>query len=457
MKRNPIPQPDRQTPRGMSYVLALGIVMLLGAMGMAMIHTAGSERHKGLNQRDGMNARLAAESGMAYTTEVLEDFQIAGTPTPSALLNALGTYYNSKLPSGSVSWNDTEVVLRNLGGGPAGSAFLARFAPGTAANQFLLTVTGQTGLAQRDVTMRFDLVPGGSGLFDKGIVSAGPIYVSGSAQIQGRNGAAESDVLSLSQDGIIFSLSSSCDLAGDIFTISDDPNCIDLSGAVTIAGIGRNDPAIWDHIHLGVESQELPRPDVSLFAPFAVHTIAAVPPAGSTLTNIRIPANMNPTFNDNTTLRGVIYIESPNIVRFSGNVSVAGVIVTDDPGPGATATNQIVFQGNASLQGVEALPPGPDFDAIRALAGSSLLAPGFEVTMTGSMGTVGGTLAAEKFILQGNASLTVQGLIMNLGTSPLSMGGSTFITIDRSHYDQIPPGFTVPSVLSAVPATYSEH
>ncbi len=304
--------------------------------------------------------------------------------------------------------------------------------------------------------MRFDLVPGGKGLFDKGIVSAGPIHVSGSALIEGANNASEADVLSLTESGIVFDLASSCDLAGDIFTVSEDPNAIDLSGSVTVAGISRNDPDIWDHIHLGTDPVELPRPDTSIFTPFATNTLTGPPPAGATFTNLRVPAGTNPVFNDNTTINGVLYIESPNIVTFGGNVSVSGVIVTDDPGTGATLSNQLIFLGNASIQGVESLPADPAFDGLREMPGSSVLAPGFMVFMTGSMGTVGGTMAAEKIVMFGNASLNVQGMIMNLGTSPMYMGGSTHVVIDRSAYEDVPPGFTVPSVLAAVATTYSE-
>ncbi|MBN1555008.1 MAG: pilus assembly PilX N-terminal domain-containing protein [Phycisphaerae bacterium] len=451
-------QIKRKVPKkhkGVSYILSLIVVMLLGALGMAMIQSTGKEIHKGLNQRDGMNARLAAESGLAYLTEVLERFEISGSPSSSALFNALGSYYNDELTTGSVSYDGAHVTISGVQAGPSGSTFTGQFAPGVE-NEVVVTVTGQTGEAQRTLQLSFELVPGG-GIFDKGIVSMGPIHISGSAQIDGANNNGESDILSLSDSGIVFDLASSCDLAGDIYTVSDDPASVDLSGAVTVAGIPRTNPAIWNHIHLGVEPQELPRPDTSTFAAFATNTLASVPPAGSTIINTRVPAGMNPTFNDNTVIQGVLYIESPNEVTFSGNVSVSGVIVTDDPGAGATADNTLSFQGNASIEGVESLPADPLFDELRTMPGSSILAPGFEVTLTGSMGTVGGTIAAEQIAMTGNATLSVQGMIMNLGSAPMEMGGSTHVTIDRSVYDTVPPGFTVPSVLSTVPSSYTEN
>lgn len=457
MKHRRTIQRRRRTRRGVSYVLALIVVMLLAALGMAMIHSTGKEIHKGMNQRDGMSARLAAESGMTYLKEVLEEFEINGSPNSSTLLNSLGAFFTNELTAGTVSYSGSGVTITGVQAGPAGATFTGQFTPGTAANQFHLTVTGQADQAQRAIEMRFDLVPGGSGVFSKGIVSAGPIHVSGSALIEGVNSSSEADVLSLTGDGIVFDLASSCDLAGDIYTVSDDPNSIDLSGSVTVAGVSRSDPTIWDHIHLGAEPQELPRPDTTIFSSFATTTLTEAPEANETFTNLRVPANTNPTFNDNTVIRGVLYIESPNVVTFSGNVSVSGVIVTDDPGPNATADNKLIFQGNAAIQGVEALPADPAFDELRAMPGSSILAPGFQVTMTGSMGTVGGALAAEKFIMQGSATAVVNGLIINLGDDPFEMSGSTHVVIDRSEYDIVPPGFTVPSVLAAVPATYTEQ
>lgn len=441
---------------GVSYVLALIVVMLLGALGMAMMHGTGQEIRKGRNQRDGMNARLAAESGMTYLTEVLEDFAISGSPGSSTVLNSLGSFFSDQLTAGSVSSGTENVTISELQAGPSGSSCTAEFTPGSETNQFRLSVTGLSEKARRTVEMRFDLVPGGAGIFEKGIVSAGPIHVSGSALIEGANDPAEATVLSLTGDGIVFDLTSSCDLAGDIYTVSENPESIDLSGAVTVAGISRNDPAIWDHIHLGTERQELPRPDTSIFTPFATNTLTEAPQSGETFTNLRIPAGTNPTFNDNTVIKGVLYIESPNIVTFGGSVFVSGVIVTDDAGTTSTSQNQLVFSGNASIEGVESLPEEPEFDELRSLPGSSILAPGFKVTMTGSMGTVGGTLAAEKFVMQGNATAVVKGLIVNLGDDPFDMSGSTHVVIDRSESEEIPPGFTVPLVLTAVRDTYTE-
>ncbi len=440
---------------GFSYGMTVIFLLLLAAVGMAMMQNSGMDLRKAVNQRDGLRARLAAESGVAYFSGVVSALEIQGDPTSEVALGALAPYLAEILPGGIVSTGGGQIHTGAMSA-DSSSSFTGDFMAG-AEERVHLQVVGQADLARRTIGIDFELVPGKNNIFSKGIVSAGPIHVSGSAWIEGANNPSEADVLSLSQSGIVFDLSSNCDLDGDLYTVSDDPEAIDLSGSVTVAGISRSDPAIYDHIHLGVEQEELPRPDTSEFTALATTVLTGPPVAGQTYTNLRIPAGTNPTFNDNSVLEGVLYIESPNVVTFGGGVTVTGVIVTDDPGPGATASNQILFQGNATLLGVESLPDDPAFDELRAMPGSSILAPGFLLTMTGSMGCVGGTIAAETISLQGNAEATIRGTLMSLGGAPVNMGGSTHIVIDRSEYDDVPAGFTVPLVLQAMATTYSEE
>jgi hypothetical protein len=92
-----------------------------------------------------------------------------------------------------------------------------------------------------------------------------------------------------------------------------------------------------------------------MFIPYATTVYT---PGKGTYSNIVIPPNTNPSFSAGTTLKGVIYVKTPNRVSFSGNTSIQGVIVTDTTGQvGNLNTNTVTFQGGFDSKGVETLDP----------------------------------------------------------------------------------------------------
>lgn len=125
---------------------------------------------------------------------------------------------------------------------------------------------------------------------------------------------------------------------------------------------------------------EFPTFDPTVYRPYA--TTAWVD--GKNLQkNIYIPANsgtpVHPvTFNANDTVQGILYVESPNCVKFNGSFDLQGFLVM---AASASTTDNLDFRGNLSQL---PLPSGSQFDAIRAATGISVLAPNASVTMSGS-------------------------------------------------------------------------
>ncbi len=427
--------------KGMSYILALIMVALLSSISMAMIEASGIDLRKAINQRESLKARLAAESGIACLSQVLGNFQVSGTPAGQDLLDSVATYLQSALPGGTVSIGGGQIHISNLGIDEASGSFSGALCL-NADDGVALAVTGQSNQARREVEVQFELAPGGGGIFSKGIVAGGPIQLTGNARVVGANSSSEAELLTLSGQDVVYDLCGNARIEGDIYASNADGQ-VDLSGNVSIGGVSARDEAVYDHIHFGMEETEIPRPDPTVFEPFATTTLSGSTRGNRTFTNIR--------------LLGVIYVESPNRVKFSGNVNVRGVIVTEDAGSGTYDANKLQFSGNMSFQGVDTLPNTPEFSTLRDMAGSAILAPGFGVKFTGNFGTVGGTLAAEKFTFTGNAGASVKGAILSYGDEPYRMTGNAYITIDRSEYDEVPPGFSVPSTLSMVATTYVEY
>ncbi|MCK5114849.1 MAG: pilus assembly PilX N-terminal domain-containing protein [Phycisphaerae bacterium] len=438
-------------------VLALTMIFLVVAVSLAgvLLSSGSMGLQQSVNQRESHQARLAAESGIGHITKLVRQISLNGDD--DAYVSQVSEALNIAMVGTSVyTQGSTLYVPPVVVEGGEGGSFSARMSK--SGDNFLLIVTGVSGGTSRALSMELAAsTTTGSSVFENGFLLGGKLQLTGNAQFKGKNDPSEAQVFTNYDAGNeSFKLTGNAKLEGDIHSANPD-GYASLSGNVSVAGQLCSSSAIWDHIHFGAPSVELPRPDTSIFKPYATNTLSGPTSGGRTFTNIRIPANTNPTFSGNTTLNGVIYIESPNTVKFSGNLKITGVIVTDDPGPGKTGSNKLQFTGNTTAKGVEELPDEPQYAALRNLPGAAILAPGFEMKFTGNFGTVGGALAAEKFTFFGNAGGIVKGPVISYGSEPFSMTGNAYLTIDRSDYEEVPPGFTSgATVLSPLMNTYKE-
>ncbi len=149
--------------------------------------------------------------------------------------------------------------------------------------------------------------------------------------------------------------------------------------------------------------------------------------------NVLIPSNTNPNFNSGTVMRGIVYIQEPNSVKFNGGVSIQGVIVCEDLGVGNLVTNVLNFQGNGGTkQSVDTLPNLPQFTGIKAdLSGSFIIAPGFDVNFTGNFGSIAGHIVGDRVTFQGSSDATISGSIVSLkNTLKISTDGVINLKLD---------------------------
>ena len=113
-------------------------------------------------------------------------------------------------------------------------------------------------------------------------------------------------------------------------------------------------------------------------------------------------------------------------------MTITGCIVCEAPAVDNLTANQINFTGNVTSKGVDQLPAGAQYDGLRTMTGSFLLAPGYAASFTGNFNTVNGCLVASKFSFTGNAGGTIQGGIVNLSDSSFTVSGNSPIIIDRN-------------------------
>jgi hypothetical protein len=213
-------------------------------------------------------------------------------------------------------------------------------------------------------------------------------------------------------------------------------------------------------IRKNVPEVTIERPSGAEFLPYAINPINSSSNFGlATYENIRIAANTNPTFSNGVQIKGVMYVESPNVVTFANSCEMTGVIVTQDAGEDSDlSANSIYFKNNLLVHGVEELDDLPQFEGLHELAGTAILAPGFDIGFKNNFTTVNGSVIAESLELKNNLDGIVYGSIIILGGNGLNFNQNARLAIDRSKYKGDPPGTaeSLPTVLIPIPDSYSE-
>ena len=443
--------------------MALLMLLLCATLAVTWVNSSAL----GLAQADSLckvnGAQLSAESGMRFMAYQLQHVNVAAGSSGQALLDnlaaALGAKLNgtATLGGGNVAYNGTVIITPAINFGNDEQTFTATLSL-EAEDKIALRVTGFCGPVRRVVGMDLDAINGDSPVFDFGIASRSPVELTGNASVKGKNNALEARILSATDETEAFDLTGNVSLQGDIYTTSPS-STVSMSGNVSIGGVSSSNPAINEHIHLGMGVGEFPEVDPTVFEPFATNIVdSSTSTSGNkTFTNIRIKAGTNKTFSGNITLKGVIFIEAPNNVHFSGNTTFTGVIVTEDAGDNVYTDNTVKFTGNVAVSGVETLPDTPEFHTLRTMPGAFILAPGFGLSFTGNFGTVSGCMAADSFTFTGNAGGTIRGGIINYSDSRFKLTGNSSVIIDRDGTPSTPPGFVTSLTLVINPQSYAEY
>ena len=445
--------------QGQAFASLLALILLAVMAALAVVFAAASNLslRTSHSHNNATQARLLAESGLAYTLKTLQPLRLPGTTDEQTFAPNLSSALGEKL-------NGTP----NLSGQPvtvSGSSVLVppiaigegQFTTAVAwldASTSQLTVAGSSQGASQRVRMHLALVSRRPSALDYGLASRGQILISGNARIVGVNSPEEASVVSATAthtDAIV--LSGNSEVSGDVYA-SGDTAGVAMTGSPSVGG--STDPnVIAQHVHLGVEAPDCPEIDVTPIAVLATTELSESNPSGASYSNIRIAAGTNPTFGGEVTLNGVIYVEAPNVVRFGGQTTINGLIVTqasDYP----LSDCQISFGGGVRAYGVEVLPDTPEFTEVKTLTGTFIAAPGFGLTFSGRFGAVNGSIAADQLTFAGTAEGVVRGSVLGLKDLPCSLGGNVEIYVDMLNADPHPAGFVPSLALVPIPATYVE-
>lgn len=449
--------------RGSTVLMTVIFLALFASLAVAFVAGGDLNLQQAGNYGRAQRAHLAAESGLNYMIAQLGTVYLPASVTREQLLQRvhqkLANQMNGtlNLSGQTVTFTGSTIQVPPITLDAArDTRFRAEVVdPGT--GDLVLVVQGTTGRITKTLSMHLEMVPGTSAALDYGLASKGKVILNGSATLGAANDPAEANVLGASAVCLeAVAVGGSAVIDGDIWT-TEPGSYVAVTGNPTVGGA--TGEAIADHIHCESGDVQFPEVDASQFAQYAttILTDASKIPKGAVLDNVIIPAGTNPTFANDVVLRGVVYIQQPNSVKFTAKCDVIGVIVTDDATGNTWANNLISFTGTSTTHGVEALPDLPQFRALRQMPGTAIMAPGFTVDFGGDFGAMNGAIIADEFVFRGNVHGTVYGPMICYGDTEFTVTGNTTLTIDRSRYGRIPPGFIQPTHLRPVAETYQEQ
>lgn len=475
--------------RGSTALLAMLFMTLFAALAVGFFGTVTMSVQVSANEQRTNRAQLASDSGMQFMKYHLATLGIpATTPTTELfgqVYDRLGAKLNNfanmpaaartidlvdggttiRIPAGTTNWIKVD---------DEGSFFRAEARKLAAGEKIEVRVYGRHGTtgtpgSVKGVKLEYANFPNPAAIFNYGVASESAISMNGNVTIQGTIGNESMGSLLSAHTATTtpLTMTGSPLVSGHVSFVRIDAAPV-ISSQSRIANLSPGDAGFSDVIHRGVPRPEFPTIDTSEFqqyVPAAGTTgpsvIATANPAGTYFKNIRIKANSNPTFNSNTVIQGVIWIEQPNDVKFNGGVTIQGVIVTPTDGANNATTdltkNVVNFTGGSTFQAVETLPATSDFPAsLRQLTGSALLIPGFKATFGGNFNTIGGSIIASQMSFTGTAGGVVKGSVINLRDSALEMSGTADIVIESQGTGNYPAGVRFGSHYAPLPFTYEE-
>ena len=202
---------------------------------------------------------------------------------------------------------------------------------------------------------------------------------------------------------------------------------------------------------------EFPVINTDAFRPYATSTYTAL--SGNKLKNCRIPANTGTAllplqFGTGATIDGVLFVETPNVIRFNGTCVIRGVIVSQTPFTGTTANNILAFAGQVTSYDASTLDAS--YGDVRKFTGSSIICPGFNVQFSGGYAAMSGTVASSQLTFSGSAGGNIKGHVLGVGSQVLTVTGNSQVFLERPATTQWPAGVYFRSKYVPQIASYME-
>jgi Tfp pilus assembly protein PilX len=459
----PVKKTIHQKREGAILIIAMIFVVIFSALAVSMATISGTNTQIASNQQKVDCALGSAESGLDVERYWLHTVTFPANTPENKYFSTIMNTLEANMDANSI----TNIVLKKALGtispvtldSTTGQAFSGTMAISNT-NPYILEVTATGGNTSTSITrtikVDFDIEPFEWPIFNYGLATKGPINYTGNPTTNVASEAWEADIyVESSSSGTALSVVGNTQFMGDIMIGNPAAN-VSFGADVIIDG-DHNQDAIDNHVQIGVDPVAFPEPDTAHFTTYAtgdvINSTTDLNAYTNTLINCTIAAGTNPVFPKSVIIDGILLIESPNIVTFTQNVALNGIIVGQGDPTADPAPDRIDILGNFASG---PYPAGAEYDAIRSEDGSSIVAPGFAMSFQGNFSTLEGVVAVSGVVFTGNVNAQIKGTIINYSEQPLVIEGNASMTFDRAASTKVPAGFDTLRVLNYDPSSYNE-
>jgi Tfp pilus assembly protein PilX len=449
--------------KGTILIVAMTFLVIFSALAVSMATMSGTNLQIAENQHKADSARICAESGLDVLRYWLSRVSISGTTADELKFSQIASSLQDDLTSQSItnvttSCDSSTITIPNVTlDSQSQKSFHGKITKITN-NTLQLDITGVCGAITRTIRTDYNLGERANSVFDFGVATKGPLSLSGNIDLEGVNVSVEASVYIESENSnLALSIIGNSQIAGDVSITNPLANVFIQGGQAGIGGETGQD-AIDDHVSFGAPTSEFPEPDPSQFESYISSIIDANTntSADATFENVRIAANTNPNFTGHVTLKGIVYIDTPNVVEFKGGADITGIIVGDGNLQDDSGQNQLIFSGDVVSHPINELPEDTQFNGLRDQKGTFVIAPGFHVSFGGNFNTINGAIAGNGIEFFGNAGGTINGSVINYSDEEMTLSGNSDLYFNRSGLTEVPAGFVPQIVLVYNPSSYTE-
>ena len=454
----------RYKRHGYTLLLSIIFIALFSALGTALATFSSSNIQIAHNQQEAGQALSSAHSGLEVVRYYLQNVGISASVAPADRLETLATklqtaFYNAGASNMTASYNSgtqtlsiSNVTLNSQ----TNESFAAEVTYGGDYDTLNIVITGSCQQLDRKVGVFYEFTEIGNPIFDFGIATKGPLSMQGNVDVDGFNENIEASVYIESMTATLaLEMTGKSSIAGEV-TIGNGGACVDISNQSSVCGEEGSDAL--DHVTIGAGTCDFPVMSPTDFEHYTTGNVFdpnTDPTSNVTLTNIQIPQNTNPSFSGHAIIRGVMYIKAPNVVTFTGNAEIHGLIVAEGDVDNPSESNVLDFGGTVDSYDVSTLPE-EEFGSLTEETGTFILAPGFSTCFRGNFGTLNGVIASSGVEFQGNAGGTINGSVINYSGGCMTLDGNTDLVFNRSGVQKVPAGFEPSTTLAFVTNSYYE-
>ena len=449
--------------KGAVLIVSMIFVLVFSALAVSMAALSGTNAQIADNQCKLDRARASAESGFDVIRFWLSKVSISGTTSEDQRLTQIANSFQNELTTAGItnvytSFDGTTITIPSVTLDSANGCSFSATICALDVDTLQIDVTGAHGSLTRTIRANYCFSERAHTVFDFGVASKGPLSLSGNIELEGMNVSVEASVYIESENSnLALSIIGNSQIAGDVSIVNPIAN-VDLQGGQAGIGGETGQDAIDNHVSFGVPPSEFPEPFPSQYLSYVTNVVDANTDtsADATFENVKILPGTNPSFSGHVTLKGIVYIETPNVVTFTGTADVIALVIGDGSWTDSSGTNQINFLGNVNSLPVSDLPNEEQFDGLHDETGTFVMAPGFRTSFGGSFDALSGAIASNGIEFFGNAGGTINGSVINYADDEMTLSGNSDLFFNRSGITEAPAGFVPEIILDYNPASYSE-